>query len=601
MKWLFPALRLYKPPLCPALCPALCMVLLTTTLATGCALPRKQPPQAAPTSPGTQERASGADTMYDLLVAEVAGQRGEYAVAFDHYLRVARSTRDRFAVERAMQIAVFMRDKEKSLTAARLWVDIDPDSVDARQGLVVFLLRNGQSEEALPHLDTLLAALRAAPAPKPAPAANDLSLDLGASAQGYMQIAALLGAEQDKQAALQLMERFVARHASDAEAHFAYANLALSAGDLTSAQAATDAALQRKPRWPSALVLRARILQAQGNAGAAVAALGEAVRQSPKDLPLRLAYSRLLVDSNRMEEARAQFAVMAQQAGDNADVLLALGLVSMQIKQQDDAERYLNQVLKLGKRGTEAHYYLGQIAEIKKHPRAAIEHYKKVTEGDAWLDAQLRIARLTAKESGLAAGRAYLHAIKPQNPQQQVQVIMAEGDMLSEQKHYAEAMELYNTALTEQPNDSNLLYGRAMLAEKMGRLDLLEQDLRAVIEREPENATALNALGYTLADRTTRYQEAFGYIERALQLRPQDASVIDSMGWVLYRLGRPQEALRYLKAALDLADDPEIAAHLGEVMWVTGDQKGALKIWEQGLKVNSENEVLLNTMQRFSR
>lgn len=591
MKWSITALRPHKL--------LLCMALLTTALATGCALPHKQPPAEAQAAP--PPTSPGADAMYDLLVAEIAGQRGDYAVAFDHYLRAARSTRDRFAAERAMQIAVFMRDKEKSLTAARLWADIDPGSLDARQGLVVFLLRNGQSEEALPHLDALLAAARAAPAPKPAPPANDLSLDLGASAQGYMQIAALLGTEQDKQAALSLMQRFVARHENDADAHFAYANLALSAGDLATAQAATDAALQRKPLWPSALVLRARILQAQGNASAAITALGAAVKQSPKDLPLRLAYARMLVDSNRMKEARAQFRVMAQQARDNVEVLLALGLVSMQIKQQDDAERYLNQALKLGKRGTEAHYYLGQIAEIKKRPRAAIEHYKKVAEGDAWLDAQLRIARLTAKESGLAAGRAYLHAIQLQNPLQQVQIIMAEGDLLREQKLYTEALELYNAALTEQPNDSNLLYSRAMLAEKMDRLDLLEQDLRTVIEREPENTTALNALGYTLADRTTRYQEALGYIERALQLRPQEPSIIDSMGWVLYRLGRHQEALRYLKAALDLADDPEIAAHLGEVMWVTGDQKGALKIWEQGLKVNAENEVLLNTMKRFSR
>lgn len=592
MKWSITALPPHKL--------LLCMALLTTALAAGCALPHQQPPQTA-ALPTSAQSAPGADAMYGLLVAEIAGQRGNYAVAFDHYLQVARSTRDRYAAERAMQIAVFMRDKEKSLTAARLWADIDPDSLDARQGLIVFLLRNGQSEEALPHLDTLLAAVHAAPAPKPAPPANDLSLDLGASAQGYMQIAALLGTEQDKQAALSLMQRFVARHENDAEAHFAYANLALSAGDLATAQAATDAALQRKPLWPSALVLRARILQAQGNASAAIIALGAAVKQSPKDLPLRLAYARMLVDSHRMKEARAQFGVMAQQARNNVDVLLALGLVSMQIKQQDDAERYLNQALKLGKRGTEAHYYLGQIAETKKRPRTAIKHYKKVAEGDAWLDAQLRIARLTAKESGLAAGRAYLQAIQLQNPLQQVQIIMAEGDLLREQKRYTEALELYNAALTEQPNDSNLLYSRAMLAEKMDRLDLLEQDLRTVIEREPENATALNALGYTLADRTTRYQEALGYIERALQLRPQEPSIIDSMGWVLYRLGRHQEALRYLKAALDLADDPEIAAHLGEVMWVTSDQKGALKIWEQGLKVNSENEVLLNTMKRFSR
>lgn len=595
MKWF--TLAAHKPP--QALWPVLCVILLVA----GCALPRAQAPDAASGQqpPAAPVSAPGTDLMYDLLLAEVAGQRGDYETAFDQYLKVARSTRDSSIAARAMQIAVFMRDKERALNAARLWVDIDPASLEARQGLVVFLIRNGQADEALPHLEQILTAARSAPAPTPP--AQELDLEIGASAHGFMQIAALLGAEEDKQAALTLMARFVAGHDSEAEAHFAYANLAFSAGDPAIALAATEKALQRKPGWPGALVLQARVLHAQGNSAEAITALGKAVKQSPKNLPLRLAYARMLVDAKRTKEAQAQFALMAKQAKDNVDVLLALGLVSMQIRQQDDAERYFRQALKLGKRSPEAHYYLGQIAESKKKPRAAIGHYKAVTEGDAWFDAQLRIAQLTAKESGLAAGRAYLHTIKAkaQNPQQEIQITLAEGDLLSQRKLYGEAQELYNNALTEQPNNNDLLYARAMLAEKLGRIDLLELDLRAILEREPENAAALNGLGYTLADRTTRYQEALEYIQRALQLRPQDPSIIDSMGWVLYRLGRHQEALRYLKSALELADDAEIAAHLGEVLWVTGDQKGALEVWEQGLKANADNEVLLNTMKRFSR
>lgn len=592
-----PAAR--KPSIAPT--PRLCLILLSALLAGGCALPQKQ---AAVDVPATAATAAtpGSNVMYDLLVAELAGQRGDYATAFELYLKVARNTRDKDAAARAMQIAVFMRDNAKALHAAELWTDIDPDNPQARQGLVVFLIRNGHTDQALPHLENILAATRTAAAPEPSPSQEfTLEPEMGAAAHGYMQIAAMLGAEQDKPAVLQLMQNFVARHDNEAEAHFAYANLAYSAGDLSSALAATGTALQRKPDWPSALVLRARILQSQGDTAAAITALGEAVKQSPKNLPLRLAYARLLVDNERIKEARAQFAIMARQSTDNAEAMLALGLVSLQIKQLDDAERYFKQILKLGQREAEAHYYLGQIAEEKKQRRTAIGHYTAVTEGDFWLDAHLRIARLTAKERGLSAGRDYLHALEVQNPQQQIQVTLAEGDLLSEHKQYEQAMALYNRALTEQPNDSNLLYARAMLAEKMDRLDLLELDLQTILEREPENATALNGLGYTLADRTTRHQEALGYIQRALQLRPQDPAVMDSMGWVLYRMGRHQEALRYLQAALKLADDAEIAAHLGEVLWVTGDQKGALEVWEQGLKVNPEHEVLLKTMQRFSR
>ncbi len=596
------SLAAHKPSIAPLSAPRLCLILLSALLAGGCALPQKQAAVDTPATAAVVTSAPGTDVMYDLLLAELAGQRGDYATAFELYLKVAHNTRDKDAAARAMQIAVFMRDNEKALNAARLWTDIDPDNVQAHQGLVVFLIRNGHAEQALPHLENILAAARTAPAPLSSSSQEfALEPEMGASAHGYMQIAALLGAEQDKPAVLRLMQGFVARHDSEADAHFAYASLAYSAGDLAGALTATATALQRKPGWPSALVLRARILQSQGGTVAAITALGQAVKQSPKNLPLRLAYARLLVDNQRIKEARAQFAVIARQSKDNPDTLLALGLVSLQIKQLDDAERYFKQTLKLGQRKAEAHYYLGQIAEDKKQRRAAIEHYTAVTDGDLWLDAHLRIARLTAKEEGLAAGSAYLHSLKAQDPQQQIQITLAEGDLLNEHKQYDQALALYNRALTEQPNDSNLLYARAMLAEKMDRLDLLEMDLQAILEREPENATALNGLGYTLADRTTRYEEALGYIQRALQLRPQDPAVMDSMGWVLYRMGRHQEALRYLKAALELADDAEIAAHLGEVLWVTGDQKGALDVWEQGLKVNPEHEVLLKTMQRFSR
>lgn len=592
------ALTALKPPIAPTSTTWLALTLFSSLLVGGCAL---APPQVDASATAAVAVNPDSDVMYDLLVAEVAGQRGDYATALELYLKVAHNTRNKDAAARAMQIAVFMRDNIKALNAATLWTDLDPDNIQARQGLVVFLIRNGHADEALPHLEALLTATPTAPTPASPQDEFTLEPEMGTAAHGYMQIAAMLGAEQDKPAVLQLMKNFVSRHDNEAEAHFAYANLAYSAGDLSSALAATGTALQRKPGWPGALVLRARILQSQGDTAAAITALGEAVKQSPKDLSLRLAYARLLIDNQRTKEARAQFAIMARQSKDNAEAMLALGLVSLQIKQLDDAERYFKQTLKLNQREAEAHYYLGQIAEEKKQRRVAIEHYTAVTESELWLDAHLRVARLTAKERGLSAGRDYLHALEVQNPQQQIQVTLAEGDLLSEHKQYEQAMALYNRALTEQPNDSNLLYARAMLAEKMDRLDLLELDLQAILEREPENATALNGLGYTLADRTTRHQEALGYIQRALQLRPQDPAVMDSMGWVLYRMGRHQEALRYLQAALELADDAEIAAHLGEVLWVTGDQKGALEVWEQGLKVNPEHEVLLKTMQRFSR
>ncbi|MEO5702275.1 MAG: tetratricopeptide repeat protein, partial [Gammaproteobacteria bacterium] len=202
-------------------------------------------------------------------------------------------------------------------------------------------------------------------------------------------------------------------------------------------------------------------------------------------------------------------------------------------------------------------------------------------------------------QGDIPAARTHLQGIQLQDPQQEKLLIMAEADLLREEKKYNEALALYNRALTELPHDNTLLYGRAMLAEKMDRLDILEQDLRNILSREPDNARALNALGYTLADRTKRYKEALGYIKRALELNPQDAATLDSIGWVQYRLGNAQEAVQNLQSAYKLDANAEIAAHLGEVLWVSGDREAARKVWEDALKSEPKDEVLLNTMKRL--
>lgn len=559
-------------------------------------------PPAAPPVPKVAPLPNVALTpelLYQLLIAEITAQRGGMGAASVDYLNLARSTRDPRLAERAAQIAVFSGDTQKALAALRLWVELDPENLDARQGLVVFLLRNDQGDAALEHLEKLLAA---APAPSPAKSPADANSGLEFNTpqgHGFMFIAALLGREQNKAAALRLMGKFAAAHKDNPDALFAYGNLAMTHGDLGAARTAVEQALQHKPDWANAVALRARILQLQGDSSAALAYLGDAVKNRPQDMMLRLGYARLLVEAQRTDEARAQFAAMAEQMADNADVLFSIALLSMQIKQPDDAVNYLKQVIKLDKFTAESHYYLGQIAENKKQYREAIDFYKIVDRGDAYLDAQLRIVGLLARQDDVAAARAHLRTIQARDPQQAKLITMAEADLLREEKQYTAAMEVYNNALSEQPKDNLLLYGRAMLAEKMDRLDILEQDLRSILEREPDNARALNALGYTLADRTTRYEEALALIKRALELNPQDAATLDSMGWVQYRLGHNKEALDYLQKAYALDPNAEIAAHLGEVLWVSGDREGARKIWQEALHADPKDEILLGTVKRF--
>lgn len=545
------------------------------------------------------------DMLYKILVAEIAGQRGDFELAGNAYLQLARSTRDPRLGERAAQIAVFVRDQQQALEALKLWVELDPANSDARQGLVAFLVRNGQADAALEHLEVLLAAAAKVAAETPsdntAPEADlgiEDELD-GASGQGFMQIAALLAREADKKEALRLMGKFAAIHKDSADAQFAYASLALNNGDEELARSAVEGALQIKPDWSKAVVVRARIMQLQKETPQALAYLKQFTDSHPDNLLLRLNYARLLVDAKQLDEARAQFDALAQREPNNAGMLFSLGLLSIQINQLDEAKNYLKQVSKLGKFPTESSYYLGQIAETQKQYNDAITWYKAVNQSEAYLDAQLRVVGILARQGDIPAARTHLNGIQLQNPEQEKLLIMAEADLLREEEKFTEAMALYDRALTELPQDNILLYGRAMLAEKMDRLDILEQDLRNILSREPDNARALNALGYTLADRTKRYEEALGYIQRALALNPQDAATLDSIGWVQYRLGNAQEAVQNLQNAYKLDANAEIAAHLGEVLWVSGDREGARKVWGEALKSEPKDKALLNTMKRL--
>ncbi len=539
------------------------------------------------------------DLLYKLLVAEIAGQRGESKLAGERYLELAKSTRDPRVAQRAAQIAYFLKDPPMALAALRLWVEFAPNNIEARQGLVAFLVRDGQADTALPHLEKLLTLL---PLPPSAQAAATPNGPEFITEQGYafMFVASLLSREQDKPATLRLMKKFTEGHRDNPDAQLAHATLALGVADFQAARAALDQALQLKPGWGRAAALRARMLQMQGDSDGALNYLQEVIKDHPKDLSLRLSYARMLVDAKRLEQAREQFTTIAQQMPDNPDVALSLGILSLQIKQPDDAERYLKQARQLGKYQRETSYYLGQIAESRKDYGTAIGFYKTVDQGEAYLDAQLRVVGLLAKQGDTAGARIYLRKIKLQSPEQAKLITLAEADLLRDEKRYTQAIEIYNIALQQAPADNDLLYGRAMLAEKIDRLDILEQDLRNILAREPKNARALNALGYTLADKTTRFQEALDYIKRALELSPQDGAILDSMGWVQFRLGNREEALRYLRQALELTPEAEIAAHLGEVLWVTGDQDQARKIWQDALKTSPEDEILQSTVKRFT-
>ena len=322
------------------------------------------------------------------------------------------------------------------------------------------------------------------------------------------------------------------------------------------------------------------------------------LKKQEDNFDLRMTYARLLTDAKYYNKAREQFKFLYDKTPDDPDLLYALGLLTLQENNSDESKKYFNRLIELKEYVFDANYYLGRIAEEKNDLESASDYYKSVHGGENYFDAFIRISFIYAKQGNIESALNNIRSIEKPKGNNRIILIQAESEILIDEKRYDEALEVFTKAINEESHP-DLLYSRAMLAEKIDRIDLLEADLMRIIENDPNNATALNALGYTLADRSERLDEAYNYINRAYEISPNDFYILDSMGWVLYRLGRFEEAIDFLQQALDLRNDPEVAAHLGEVYWVMGNKKAAEDIWRTALKNKPKDDKLLKIIERF--
>lgn len=535
----------------------------------------------APPAESAADTPVDVDAMFKVLVAEFAGRRGQLDLALDNYLDVARRTGDPGVAERAVRIAVYARDEVRGLEAARLWAATAQPDHDARQVYGALLVRAGRLEEALDVLSRLVQEL--------APVDEDV----------FNRMASMLARERSRTAAIQVMESLIGPYAGNAAAQYALAQVLGRFEEFDKALAALERVRAIAADDEPAAVFQAQILQRQNKSAAAIESLAAFLAEYPDANTARLTYGRLLVDAKQYDEARVQFQLLAQAAPDNAEIAYALGLLLLQTNDLEQAEVQFRKITEVAERRETAWFYIGQIAENREDREAALDAYRLVDRGEHHVNAQVRAAVLMAEGGDLRAAREHLHGLRGRNRQESVRIYRAEAEVLARKEMFDDAIGVYDAALTEFPQDSGLLYARAMLAARMDRIEQVERDLREVLSREPDNADALNALGYTLADRTERYQEAYELIKRAHELKPDDHYVIDSLGWVLYRLGRLDEAIKYLRHALSLQADPEVAAHLGEVLWVAGDREGAKEVWNTALKAQPQDKRLLDVIKRF--
>ena len=522
------------------------------------------------------------DLLFKLLMAEIAGHRGLLDISVENYLELARATRDHRIVERAARIAVYARNDAAALAAARLWVELDPRNPDPHQVLAVMKLRSGDLEQAATHLQDIFAY-------------SDGKVD-----EKLWMIANLLGSEKDKGAVLDVMEKLVASQNNTPGALYAFAHVAAKLEDLQRSRELLEDALALAPDNVNVALSYISILQRMGREQEALAWLeAELPKREGDDFNLRMAYARLLMEFRLYDKALDQFELLVDREPENTDVLYALGLLYLQNNRLDDSEMLFRKLSVHEYLTDAANYYLGRIAEERRLYEEAGDWYQGVHKGEHYFDAQIRLAMLLARNGEVSEARSHLGTIRAQSEQQVRIIIQAEGELLLQAQRYEEAIAVYSAAL-EDRYDADLLYARAMAAEKAGNLELLETDLRTILQHEPDHAQALNALGYTLADATDRHAEAYELIKKALELRPSDFYILDSMGWVLYRLGRLDEAVDYLRKALSIRQDPEIAAHLGEVLWVRGEREQAKEVWEAALQQTPEDTRLLDVIERFN-
>ncbi|WP_062266982.1 tetratricopeptide repeat protein [Endozoicomonas arenosclerae] len=522
------------------------------------------------------------DTLYDLLVAELGGQRKRYDLALGNYLKQAHKTQDKGIAQRAYQISQLIGARQASLDAAVLWAKLDDENAAALQASAIELVRAGQLDRAVEQMRKVLEL------------EGEANFDFLAASAAELP-------ESERVQLLSTFDNILKDYPDHRSLKLGKAILLLQSNQLNEAVKLCDQLLAKDSGYVKAIILKGRILNKMGKGDEAEKMLAEAVRKHPEIPRLRLIYARVLVHLDKLGEARGQFQELLKQSPHDVEIILSLALIALENDMTEESEKYFKQLLALGQRKSTANYYLGRIAERKNQFSQARKYFLNVMPGKEFMMSRVALIQMLLKQGKVAEARAQLDEDRNRFPVHAVQLYLLETEILVNAGELDDALKQFSDAILRYPDSVNLLYGRAMVYEKMGRIKDLETDLRAIIKAQPENAAALNALGYTLADRTDRFEEARELIEKAYELDNEDPAIMDSMGWIQYRLGNYQAALEYLQSAYEKYPDHEVAAHLGEVLWALGRKDDARALWDDALEKNPDSVVLRETRERLEK
>lgn len=539
------------------------------------------PAEAAPAEPEIRYTDFEPEELYLLLSGEIAAQRGRYDVTLVNYLNAAKQSRDKVVIERAMRIAQSLNADNAQRQLAELWLEVDPENLQAHRVSAIQAVKNNDLQTAIGHMEQIM--------------------DLGGDADfdSLAAMAANLPPEQQREL-LALYEQMAERHPQTPELEYSTALLLKVTNQPKRALARIETLLENDPNFQPAIILKGDLLYQVGERREALDHLLVNTRRFPDNRAMGTLYGRMLIGEGELQAAQDEFKRLMTRFPNTPGLRLSHALVALENGQTDLARKDLTRLIELGQHTSEAHYYLGRIADEENKTQQAIGYYRSVEEGNYYFPALARASALLAEEGELDSALADIQGLRQANPEQAENFWLLEVNLLLDQEKQSLALETATEALASFPDNVRIRYARAMLYDSMDATGKAEQDLRLIIEDDPDNAVALNALGYILTTRTDRLDEARSFIERALALDPENPAILDSMGWVLFLQGQQQEALAYLSEAWAAYPDPEVSAHYGEVLWSTGAQDQARIIWKEGIDVDPDHPVLIETIQRLT-
>lgn len=527
----------------------------------------------APTRPFSEQ------TLYNLLIAELATHEQNFPLAIEKYLIEAQSTLDSGLASHATRLSLYGRDIKAALSSAQLWLQIEPDSEKAAAIYADLLTQSG---EALHALDVLESQYSYGRMPN----------------YGVLSQTTLPAANRQLIALLNRLAPLAEQHPDHSELIFTYALLLQQNEQYSEALATLDTVKDLQANLSQAALLRAQLLEKLFDAKTAAKSLSKAIKKQPEERALRLYRAKLLTRFD-LEAAEKAFAYLLEDAPNNINLLFSHAVVAHENKHYETARRGFETLISHNQRNTISHYYLGQIAEQQGESNVAIARYRQVKAGKYFMPATQRLINLQAEQGQLLEARRYLASLRIAIPLQAPNFWALEASLLKAHGQAEEARELLNLAIERFPEQLLLRLERALMSEQLNDFATTESDLRFILSRDPDNVTALNALGYSLSNRVGRYKEALVLVEKAFALRPDDPAIIDSLGWAQYRLGQFDTATKHLESAFEQFPDDEVAAHLIEVYWVNNEKSKARSLIRQFKKQSSDTPKVDEAINRL--